>query len=125
MLLLAIQWGGTTYAWNSATVLGLLCGGFLPLLCIFIAWQYYMGANAMIPLGVLGQRTVAFSCITMLFQMGGAMLVTYYLPIWFQVVKGASPTGSGVMSLPTILAQVLCSVVSGVLGMCSSIHLAG
>jgi hypothetical protein len=116
MLLLAIQWGGVDYPWNSPTIIGLFCG-FVPVIGIFFWWQHYKGIDAMIPLAILSQRTVSFSCVTMLFQMGGALLITYYLPMWFQVVKGASSTASGVMILPTILAQVLLAVVAGVLGM--------
>ncbi|KAF8542650.1 major facilitator superfamily domain-containing protein [Trichophaea hybrida] len=105
MLLLALQWGGSRYLWNSAVVIGLFCG-CVPLLGIFIGWQHHKGSEAMIPLGILSQRTVLSSC------MGGALL---YLPIWFQAVKGASPTMSDVMNLPMILAQVIVSVVAGLL----------
>ncbi|KAF8246625.1 putative MFS multidrug transporter [Wilcoxina mikolae CBS 423.85] len=114
MLLLALQWGGARYPWNSAVVIGLFCG-CVPLLGIFIGWQHHQGSEAMIPLGILSQRTVLSSCVSMLFQMGGALLLTYYLPIWFQAVKGASPTMSGFMNLPMILAQVIVSVIAGLL----------
>lgn len=37
MLLFALQWGGTNYAWNSARIVGLLVGAGVELL-VFIAW---------------------------------------------------------------------------------------
>lgn len=37
MLMLGITWGGKLYAWDSATVIGLLVGGFATLF-IFGAW---------------------------------------------------------------------------------------
>ncbi|KAF8246149.1 MFS general substrate transporter [Wilcoxina mikolae CBS 423.85] len=114
MLLLGIQWGGNNYPWKSGQVLGLIIG-CIPLFCIFIAWEHHKGSDAMVPLGIIRQLTVATSCLTMFFQMGGALLMTYYLPIWFQVVKDANPTASGVMMLPTILAQVLLAIVCGAL----------
>jgi len=114
MLLLGIQWGGNNYPWKSREVIGLLCG-CVPLFGVFLAWEHHKGTEAMIPLRMFKQRTFAASCITMFFQMGGSLLMTYYLPIWFQVVKGASPSASGVMILPTILAQLLMSIICGVL----------
>jgi hypothetical protein len=43
------------------------------------------------------------------------MLILAYVAaaIWFQVMKGASATKSGVMNLPTILGLVIISLVSG------------
>jgi hypothetical protein len=42
------------------------------------------------------------------------LLLVYFLPIWFQAVKGASAVKSGIMNLPMILALVTVSVISGV-----------
>ncbi|KAL8772514.1 MAG: hypothetical protein Q9194_004587 [Teloschistes cf. exilis] len=45
--------------------------------------------------------------------MGGPQVVVYYLPIWFQTIKGLSPTGSGVRYLPTVVANILVSALGG------------
>jgi len=42
------------------------------------------------------------------------LLLVYFLPIWFQAVKGASAVKSGIMNLPMILALVTVSIISGV-----------
>ncbi|KAJ9297656.1 hypothetical protein DTO271G3_4431 [Paecilomyces variotii] len=61
--------------------------------------------------------------------MGAVLLLSYYLPIWFQVVKNASPTMSGVMILPTAIAQVLGAVLAGkfveLIGYCTAWALFG
>lgn len=45
------------------------------------------------------------------------MLITnYYLPIYFQAVRHATPTMSGVYLLPAILSQIIFATVSGILG---------
>ena len=50
-------------------------------------------------------------------QMGSLLLITYYLPIWFQSVKQVGPTMSGVMILPTFLAQIPAAGISSLLSM--------
>ncbi|GIJ97990.1 hypothetical protein Aspvir_000098 [Aspergillus viridinutans] len=88
MFLTAINWGGATYPWSSAKVIGLLCGSG-GILALFITWAIHRG--------------------------GATIMVGYYLPLWFQAVKGASPTDSGLMMLPTMISQILGSMTSGAL----------
>ena len=115
MFLLAIQWGGVRYSWQSATIVGLFIGSGLAVI-IFFFWERHVGEDAMVPLDILSRRAVLFSSATSLFQMGGQMIVSYYLPIWFQVVQGVSPTLSGVRTLPVMVAQMIAAIVSGALG---------
>ena len=76
----------------------------------------------MIPLSMLRRRVVWSSCFTMLFTFANMLTTTYYLAIYFQAVKGDSPTMSGVSTLPTILSQMMMAVTSGVLGQYSRMH---
>jgi hypothetical protein len=115
MLLLALQWGGTDYPWSSATVIGLFCGA-AAMFPIFAAWEYRRGDTAMIPWSMIKQRIVWCSCVLMLFFFGGQLIISYYLAIYFQAVKGLSPTSSGVDFLPSVLSQMVLAIVSGVLG---------
>jgi hypothetical protein len=50
------------------------------------------------------------------FFLGQLFCVSYYLPIYFQGVKGVSPTMSGVYVLPSVLSHVFAAVASGMLG---------
>jgi hypothetical protein len=115
MFLLALEWGGTAYAWNSATVIGLFCGAAGTLL-IFLGWEYKRGDTAMIPLGMVKQIVVWSSCLVMFFFAGSMMMSNYYLSVYFQAVRGISPLMSGVDLLPGILSQMLLTIVSGALG---------
>jgi hypothetical protein len=117
--LLALQYGGNQYAWNSATVVGLFCGAGGTFL-VFLAWEYHKGDAAMIPLSMVGKRAVWSSCLVMLFLMSMMFCASYYLPIYFQAVKGVSPMMSGVYLLPSILSQLLMAIISGALGKDSS-----
>ncbi|RHZ62631.1 hypothetical protein CDV55_106177 [Aspergillus turcosus] len=94
-LLLALDYGGNQYAWNSATVIGLFCGAGGTFI-VFLIWEYFKGDEAMF------------------FFFATLQLVIYYLPIYFQAIKGASPMMSGVDLLPSILSQLVGTLFSGV-----------
>lgn len=111
---LALEWGGTRYAWDSAKIIGLLCGGAATFV-VFLAWEYRKGDMAMIPFSMMRRKVIWSSCLVQLFFFGGVVTMSYYLPIYFQAVKGASPTMSGVDLLPSILSQVLLSLICGIL----------
>lgn len=120
MLLLALQWGGNLYQWKSVTIIGLICGAAGLMVC-FAVWQWHEEDQAGIPPSVFTQRTVFFGAIVAFFAMGGLQLITYWLPIWFQVIKDASPTQSGINYFPTVLGNVVFSLLAGILGaICSS-----
>ena len=68
-LLLALQWGGTTYPWHNSKIWGCLLG-FGLLIIIFISLQVHRGDRATLPPKILGQRTIlASSLFTSFFAM--------------------------------------------------------
>jgi MFS family permease len=113
MLLLALQWGGHKYAWKSATVIGLICGA-VALLVPFLLWEHHKGDDAMVPFSILLHRSILLSCLFGMTFFGCYIGNVYYIPEWFQVIKGASPLHSGVMLLPAVGAQVVTGVVIGI-----------
>lgn len=120
-VLLALNWGGSSYAWNSSTIIGLFCGSGI-LLIVFAAWEYYMGDDAMIPFSVVSRRVVWASCINYGFFAACSLTSTYYLPMYFQAVRGATPTMSGVDLLPSILGTMIFAMITGVLGKANFRH---
>lgn len=76
-LLLALQWGGSTYPWKNSKVWGCILG-FGLIVAIFIAWQFKLGDRATIPPRIMTQRTVAASATFSVFQAMG--LYTLDLP---------------------------------------------
>jgi hypothetical protein len=113
-LLLAVQWGGSTYPWNNSRIIGLFVGAGL-LLVLFAYSQLRLGERATIPPRLLKQRTVA-SAATFVFLFGaGIFTIMYYLPLYLQSVKGSSPTKSGIQILPLMLSTVLSSILAGIL----------
>ncbi|KAL9623476.1 MAG: hypothetical protein Q9160_002156 [Pyrenula sp. 1 TL-2023] len=111
-LLLALQWGGTKFAWNGAQIVGLF-GGSGSTFVVFLAWEYYKGDAAMIPFSLVRKRIVYTSSLVYGFLMAQLFSTSYYLPVYFQAVKGATPTLSGVYLLPSVLGQLISAVFSG------------
>jgi MFS family permease len=111
-LLLAIQWGGTTYSWRNARIIVLFILGGL-LLLVFIGVQVWQEDRAMVPKSVATQRTVWASCVFSFFLFGSLLIMSYYLPIWFQAIKGDTASDSGVHILPLLLGSVILSIIAG------------
>ena len=112
-LLLALQWGGTTYAWQDSKIYGLFIG-FGLIISLFIYVQFRRGDSATIPPRILlGQRSIFVgSLFAVLFSMA---LYThmYYLPFYFQAVKGTTAEGSGIRTIPYLISVTLFSIVIG------------
>jgi len=116
MLLLALQWGGVTYAWNSSVVIGLFVG-FGVVMTLFIAWQLYLKDTALIPPKLFANKNVWLICASSFFVNGPFQTVVYWLPIWFQAVLGVSPSASGIRYLPTVISDVLASFIGSAIVM--------
>ena len=110
MLLLAVQWGGNKHPWKSATVIGLIVG-FAVVMACFGYWQWRQGDEASIPLRVARQRSVYSAVLMLFFGLGSVQLIAYYLPMYFQVIKGNTPVQSGIRFLPSVVGNLVASVV--------------
>ena len=103
--------GGTTYAWGSAPIwiLG-ACG--VVLVGVFVLVER-RAKEPVLPLHLFRLR--AFSVTSVVgFIVGFAMFgAITYLPAFFQIVRGVSPTLSGVQLLPLMAGLLVVSIGSG------------
>ncbi|TVY40626.1 Rubrofusarin-specific efflux pump [Lachnellula subtilissima] len=113
-LLLALQWGGTTYAWANARIIVLLILAGI-LIIIFVTIQFKSGDNATVPIRIINQRSILAGAYFSVVSQGSMMVLIYYLPIWFQAVKGVSAVQSGIHTLPLVLSLVVGSILSGII----------
>jgi MFS family permease len=114
-LLLALEWGAADYPWTSPRIVILLVS-FTMLFIAFILWQYVTRhTTATLPARIIFQRSVTFGSASQ-FCVGATMLmVSIYVPLWFQAIKGASAMQSGVNTIPLVLSVVVSSILSGYL----------
>lgn len=110
-LLLVTAWGGSAYAWTSPVILGLAVGG-VGLSLLFVLRQHTT-PEPIIPLRLFRSRT--FSTATAAgFVVGAAMFGSIvFLPVFFQLVTGASATEAGLLMVPLMAGFILTSMVSG------------
>ncbi|PWZ03581.1 LOW QUALITY PROTEIN: MFS general substrate transporter [Testicularia cyperi] len=111
-LLLALQWGGIQYLWSDSKVIGLLVG-FAVIAIAFVAEQWYLGDDAIIPFRLHKQRTVGFGSLVNFCIAGSYFGLLYFVPIYFQTVQGSSAIRSGVQTLPFIVAVIVAVTLSG------------
>ncbi|KAI1262591.1 MFS general substrate transporter [Xylariaceae sp. FL1019] len=111
--LLALQWGGQAYPWNNSVVIGLLVG-FVVIGLALVLWETYQAEYAMLTPRITRQRSTWAPSIFQFFFAGCYFLLLYYLPIYFQSVRGASPIQSGVDNLPLIVAAGLFALLGGI-----------
>ncbi|OJD33660.1 mfs aflatoxin efflux [Diplodia corticola] len=111
-LLLALQWGGSTYAWSNGRIVALLTLGGV-LLVVFAAVQVLLPKTATIPPRIFKQRSIIAGCGVTVCVGSSQYICVYFLPVWFQSIKGSSAVQSGIQLLPLLLAMVLASILGG------------
>jgi EmrB/QacA subfamily drug resistance transporter len=110
-LVLMTSLGGSTYAWASVPIFVMgAAGAALVILFVLIERR---AREPVLPLHLFANRTFSVTSLVG-FIVGFAMFgCITFLPLFFQVVKGASPTGSGLRLLPLMGGLIVLSVVSG------------
>ncbi|KAL9636714.1 MAG: hypothetical protein Q9164_002653 [Protoblastenia rupestris] len=114
MLFLALEFNSSNIPWQNAKIIGLLIGAGLTAI-IFVLWQWYMGDDALLPGKIVTQRSVAASCLAAFFMYGTILIHAYYLPIWFQAIKGDDAVQSGVDLVAYMVTNAAFSVFAGIL----------
>jgi EmrB/QacA subfamily drug resistance transporter len=103
--------GGTTYPWASPSMLALLALS-IALAVLFVLWER-RAAEPLLPLRLFRNRVFRIACAVG-FAAGMSLYgALTYIPLYLQVVKGASPTSSGLQLLPLMAGITVASLTSG------------
>jgi EmrB/QacA subfamily drug resistance transporter len=100
-LLIALSWGGNTYAWTSPQMIGLF--GASALAWGLLVWRQMAAAEPLVPLRVLKNQVALTSTMTMFCMMGAYLALNIYLPIYFQTLGGMSASKSGMALIPLLI----------------------
>jgi EmrB/QacA subfamily drug resistance transporter len=110
-LVLFTSLGGTTYRWGSAPIIGFGVVGAVLVVVFAIVERH--AVEPVLPLHLFSIRTFTVANLVGFivgFAMFGALT---YLPLFFQVVRGESPTISGLQLLPLMVGLLIVSIGSG------------
>ncbi|GAB3558026.1 EmrB/QacA subfamily drug resistance transporter [Actinopolyspora lacussalsi] len=110
-LVLVTSWGGTDYAWDSPTILGLLAG----FVVLTVGWVFAerRATEPVIPLRLFTDRIFVI-CVSLGLAVGLAMFgAVTYIPTYLQIVGGAGATNSGLLMLPMVIGMMGASFLTG------------
>ncbi|MDG6104830.1 MFS transporter [Dactylosporangium aurantiacum] len=110
-LVLITTWGGNQYAWGSAQILGLAALAVVSLAVFVVVERRH--PEPILPLGIFRNRN--FSLVSGVgFLVGFAMFgAITFLPLYQQIVQGASATNSGLLLLPMMGGLLVTSLLVG------------
>jgi hypothetical protein len=112
MLLLGLQFGGVEYPWASATVICLIVFGVLTFV-LFITTQFKLSPSPIMPFSIFGHISNLSALAVCFFDAFVFNSVAYFVPLYFQIVLGASPLESGTWMLALAIPLALFSASAG------------
>ncbi|TGO51564.1 hypothetical protein BOTNAR_0352g00030 [Botryotinia narcissicola] len=113
MVLLGLEFGGVTKPWDSATVICLIVFGIV-VSGLFVLNEWKFARYPVMPLRLF-KHASNVAALGVCFCHGFVFIsASYYLPLYFQAVLGATPLLSGVYLLPFALSLSLTSAMTGI-----------
>ncbi|WP_330475929.1 MDR family MFS transporter [Terrabacter sp. C0L_2] len=110
--LLIVAEQGREWGWGSATSIACYAIGLIGLVAFFVI-ERSMGEEALIPLRLFKNRTIAAASVSSVFIGMGMFGGLAAIPLYLQIVKGSSPMEAGLQLLPMTLGIMSGSIFSG------------
>lgn len=95
-VLIALTWAGTIYDWEEFRIIVPLILGFVGL-ALFVTFEWTMTKIPSFPQAVISNRTSATALFLTFLHAICTYWVLYFLPIYFQGVRGYSALRSGMI----------------------------
>jgi EmrB/QacA subfamily drug resistance transporter len=109
--LLALSWGGSSYGWVSPTILG-LAGGAIVTVGLLVVNER-RAVEPLLPPRLFRSAIFVLSVSVITLAAMGMFAASVFLPLYFQLVQGASPTAAGLMISPMMGGVIVASVGGG------------
>jgi predicted MFS family arabinose efflux permease len=110
-VLLVTTWGGREYAWGSAEIVGLGAAA-IALLIAFVARERRT-PEPILPPRLFREPVFNIVSLTLFLTTFAFFAAIVFMPVFLQVVTGASATGSGLLLLPLLLATTITTALVG------------
>ncbi|KAM3430530.1 hypothetical protein NHJ13734_007706 [Beauveria thailandica] len=112
MLLMGLEFGGSQFPWDSATVICLIVFGAVTI-GIFLVYESRVAKFPVIPMRLFNTTTSIATYVTSSLHAFTFISGSYYMPLYFQAVLGANSLLSGVYLLPFVSVMSLMSAFIG------------
>ena len=113
LLLLVLQWGSNGSQWGSGRVMTTLVVGVMLILASLVS-QIWAGENGTLPPRMMRKRSIVAGSVVSLGFGSALIIMTFFLPIWYQAIKGLSSIDAGVRMLGYFFVTVFFVVTSGI-----------
>ncbi|KAF2099034.1 putative MFS transporter [Rhizodiscina lignyota] len=114
MFLLGLNFGGEAFPWSSPQVICLIVFGAL-MSVLFIFSEKKLARYPLMPPNIFSHRSNISTLLVTFFHGITFIGAEFYLPLYFQSVRQASPLKSGVLVLPFIVLEALMGITAGVI----------
>ena len=109
--MLVAVWGGAEYAWGSPMIIGLAAAAVI--LTVAFVFRERRVEEPILPLRLF-RNPIAAVCFVISFLLGAVMFAaTSFLPLFLQIVTGASATNSGLLIVPLMGGLTISSIITG------------
>ncbi|KAI9205723.1 major facilitator superfamily domain-containing protein [Polychytrium aggregatum] len=113
-LLLPIQNGGIKWDWNAPQTIALFVTSGVCLV-LFVVYERSYAREPMIPTAVFANRSTILLVICSFLIGSSIFTVISYVPLYFQVVNGATAMQAGISMFPLVIPLTFVIVASGIL----------
>ncbi|KAF5609437.1 major facilitator superfamily transporter [Fusarium subglutinans] len=112
LTVMAINSGGSMWAWKNVKTISILTIGVIMLL-VFVIIEAFFARIPIIPLRLFRQRSPAVLILTGFLHDFAWQSTQYFVPLYYQTVRGFTPLKSATLIVPFLLAQGLAGAASG------------
>jgi EmrB/QacA subfamily drug resistance transporter len=110
-LMLALNWGGVHYAWDSKQILALFAVFAIFAVLFFV--QQGRAPEPLVPFVVLADRVMVTATFACAFCLGSSIGLTIFTPIYFETVRHLTPSMSGVALVPLMVGTAIGAAIAG------------
>ncbi|KAF5535758.1 major facilitator superfamily transporter [Fusarium mexicanum] len=112
LTVMAINSGGSMWAWRNVKTISILTIGVIMLL-VFLIIEAFFARIPIIPLRLFRHRSPAVLILTGFLHDFAWQSTQYFVPLYYQTVRGFTPLKSATLIVPFLLAQGLAGAASG------------
>ncbi len=112
-LLLVLSWGGSEYPWGSPVILTMTVAALV--LFTVLAWHEKHTSDAILPPRLFAEPIFMRGVCLAFMAAFGLLGTTFLLPLFFQLVRGADASESGLLVMPYMIANVIGAYAGGLI----------